>query len=248
MSKDLLYTFIMNEYKDDVVLVTGATGLIGSSIASKFADKGATVLLNDEGTERGQRMADSTDNFKYYPANLTDENSIKSLFNKIENKFHQLDILVNNVGHGTKGGSIRTTSTDTWDFEMDITLKSYWLCSKYAVEIMDNGKIVNNSSVHSEIAVKDRFPYNISKSAVNMLTRIMAVELSPEIRVNAVSPGKIDSEASTKQETKKYENTPMKRTGHPDEVADVVEFLTSEKSSYINGVTIPVDGGYLAHD
>lgn len=140
---------------------------MGRSIAQKFADQGATVLINDEGTDKGYSM--EVEDFEYYPANLTILESIETLFDHISNDLDQLDVLINNVGGKGESGSIRNTTSDNGGFEMDISLKSHWLCSKYAVEeIMDTGVIINNSLVHSEIAVEDRFPYNISKSAVNM--------------------------------------------------------------------------------
>lgn len=78
--------------------------------------------------------------------------------------------------------------------------------------------------------------------------RVLAVELSPDIRVNAVAQGYKDENASSKNDTKQVDDVPMKRAGHPDEIADVFDFFASEEASYINGVTFPVDGGYLAHD
>lgn len=239
----------MGTHTDKIVFVSGSTEGIGRATARKFAEEGASVIINDEGSNRGDDMVSKYENVEYIEADMSDENEIRNLFREIEDKFGRLDVLVNNVGGEAREGTIEDTELSTWGYSANITLRSYWLCSKYAMSIIpDGGCIVNNSSVHSRIAVKNRFPYNVFKSGVNMLTRVSAVEQSPEIRVNAVSPGKINTSAENFDDLERWEMTPMNREGHPSEVANVISFLASDESSYINGAIIPVDGGYLAED
>jgi len=197
-------------------------------------------------------------------ADATNEEEVSRMFAMIKETFGKLDILVNNVG-GSGGGGAGDTSVkigevpeEDWDKVIRANLKSTFLCSKKAIELMKPagyGKIVNISSRAARLGTDHQGPqYHTSKSAVLGLTRQLARDLAPlGIHVNAVAPGFILSspraerrwkETRTEEERQAYlKGIPMGRLGKPEEVANAVAFLCSDEASYITGVTIDINGG-----
>jgi len=166
-------------------------------------------------------------------------------------KFKRIDILVNNAGIIIKSPFLEYSNED-WDRVMDVNLNGYRFCSKYAAENMvknNYGKIINISSVHDTLCYKNEMPYELSKAAIKMFTKALALELSEYgVTVNSVSPGAIYTDTNTEvfkdkdYKKKVISRIPLKRIGNPEEIAKVVSFLCSDDASYIDGTTIYVDG------
>jgi len=257
-------------FSGKVALVTGSGQGIGRACALLFASQGASVVVNDinaslvENTvQEIQRMGSKALGIQ---ADVTKEDAVSRMFTQIKETFGRLDILVNNVG-GSGGGGAGDTSVkidevreEDWDKVVRANLRSTFLCSQQAVEIMKlqrSGKIVNISSRAARVGTDHQGPqYHTSKSAVLGLTRQLARDLAPlGIHVNAVAPGFILSspraerrwkETRTEEERQAYlKGIPLGRLGRPEEVAQAVAFLCSDEASYITGVTIDVNGGSI---
>ncbi|MCL4417191.1 MAG: SDR family oxidoreductase [Actinobacteria bacterium] len=170
--------------------------------------------------------------------------------------FKRIDILINNAGLA-KIGPIDTISEEDWDICIGVDVKGVFLCTQEAVKEMkkqNNGCIINISSIHGLAGMPERGPYSVAKAGVVNLTATLAAELGRwNIRVNCIAPGFnrtqgfIDQVAKGTVNVKELESRlPLGRIGQPEDIADAAIFLASDKSSYITGVTIPVDGGWLA--
>ncbi|WP_227379795.1 SDR family NAD(P)-dependent oxidoreductase [Haladaptatus halobius] len=177
-----------------VAVITGSIHGIGLGIARKFATEGASIIVNDQGEYDGERVVDELDSDALYvEADVRDPAQIKELVATAVDDFGHIDVLVNNVGDGRNGPPDEVT-LDDWEFTMETTLRSQWLCTKYAMEHMPRGgSIINISSANASAASPGFFPYNVAKAGVNGLTRALAIELGPlDIRVNAIEPGMIE--------------------------------------------------------
>ena len=240
------------------VLITGATGGIGSAIAKAFAEKGYNVALHtfskpdvaekyakDLGTEFGVKTA-------FVQADISKEVNVKSMFESLYETFGKIDILVNNAGVSFVSMLCDTTEED-YDNVMDINLKGAFLTSKEAMKNMVHnkwGRIINVSSVWGNVGASCEVVYSASKAGLVGFTKALGKELAPSgITVNAVSPGLIDtqmnSHLSKEDVDALLEEIPMGRMGQPSEVAHAVLFLASDKASYITAQNITVDGGWL---
>lgn len=241
---------------DRVALITGSTHGIGLGIASRFVKEGASVVINDEGGNDGPAVAeqirDQIDDAEvtFVEADVREPEAIQHLISETIDAFGQIDILVNNVGE-ERPASPGELSIEDWSFTMKSTLRSAWLCTKYALEHMPDGaSIINISSVHSDATSPGHFPYNVAKAGVNGLTRALAVELSDlGLRVNAIAPGAIiidDQDPSSEQLHQPPPADPVGRMGTPDDVAGLAAYLASDDAAYITGSVLRADGGRLA--
>ena len=164
-------------------------------------------------------------------------------------KFGRIDVLVNNAGVVNKLPVEDVTEKD-WNYIIETNLKAVFFLSQLVAKNMKNGSIVNISSIRAFDGRPGRSVYDISKAGIVRLTKDFALELANKgIRVNSVAPGYIETDQS-KNISKEYrkqiiEDIPMKRFGEPEEIANVIAFLISDKASYINGEVIVVDGGFL---
>ncbi len=244
--------------KDKVVLVTGGSRGIGRATAEEFLKEGAKVFIAaheraevetalQEMGKRGSVSGSVTD--------VSDISQIKEMVQKAVADFGQVDILVNDAGIATQAG-ILELAEEAWDKTLAINLRGYAFCSQEVAKQMKekklSGAIVNIASIAGAIGFAGSSAYCASKHAIIGLTKTMALDLAPEIRVNAIGPG-IIATAMTKdflvnKEWSQFflQKTPLKRVGQPEEIAKVAVFLGSEAASFMTGTTVFVDGGWLA--
>jgi NAD(P)-dependent dehydrogenase (short-subunit alcohol dehydrogenase family) len=237
---------------EKVALVTGSTNNIGKSIAEALAKQQYHVVVTSRNEEEAKTVSQGLSGTgSYFRVDFSETSSIESLFRFIRDRFHRLDVLVNNVAT-TKNESILNCDLDTWEYTINTNLRSYYLCTQFAAEIMkeQGGGSIVNITVSSTRGLKDKFSYIVSKGGVNSLTMCAALDLAPfNIRVNAVGSGLVGTPVGYREYVNRpYENPriPIGHIGKPEDVGDAVAFLVSEKAKYIVGAILPVDGGLNA--
>lgn len=247
----------MKNLKDKNVLVTGGARGIGIAIASCFAEEGTRVFLGDINYEQAKESAKKIEvqygvECEGYQVDVSSCKSIDALFLDIEQRWGQLDVLVNNAGVQIRQPSLELEEAN-WDKLMQINLKGAFFCSQKAAKIMrEGGAIVNISSGTSVLTTPGRAPYVISKAGINAMTAVLAAEWAKlGIRVNAVAPGWILTDMvkdgmrmGVVSEKQILSAVPMKRLADTKEIADAVLYLASNEASYITGQTLFVDGGW----
>ena len=244
------------ELKDKVALVTGGGQGIGRVIGDNLAKSGAHVVLGDINLENAEKSAKAIlangGSASATLLNVADPENVKEVFDLIAKEFKPLDILVNNAGI-TKDGLFVRMKEDDWDQVLAVNLKGSFLCGQQAAKQMmkqRQGTIVNIASIVGVMGNAGQANYSASKAGLIGLTKTMARELAPRnITVNAVAPGFIDTEMTRvldeKIKDKLIEQIPLSRLGLPDDIAHSVAFLVSDRSSYITGQVMNVNGGML---
>jgi NAD(P)-dependent dehydrogenase (short-subunit alcohol dehydrogenase family) len=181
--------------ENKVAIVTGAGKGIGSGIAKVFSKEGAKVVVVDWDEEAGKKTAEeirqSGGDALFVNCDVSNEEQVKAMVQASLDKYDRIDVLVNNAGIGVYKPVLEATSED-WDRCLAVNLKGVFLCSKYAIPHMQTvgkGAIVNISSVHAHATVNGVAPYAASKGGITALTRNMAIDYGPAIRVNAIAPG-----------------------------------------------------------
>jgi NAD(P)-dependent dehydrogenase (short-subunit alcohol dehydrogenase family) len=248
--------------KDKVAIVTGGSKGIGWGIATVFAQEGAKVAVIARDAKSGEQSAEKIRHKGgeaiFISFDVSSEEQVKAMVQKTLDTFGQIDILVNNAGVGIYKSVLETTSEE-WDRCLAIDLKSVFLCSKYVIphmQTLGKGVIINMSSVHSRSTVKSVAPYAASKGGITALTRNMALDYGPTIRVNTISPGWVltpliesifDSYDDPAEQLRKVEQRQvMKRIGTPEDIGYTAAFLVSDEASFITGTELFVDGGMTA--
>ena len=243
----------MNELKDKYAIITGASGDIGAATAFAFAREGASgIIIADVDRKRAERvvneiLGETGIKCEFVETNIGKSEDIKKLLTICIDYFGRLDILVNCAG---VCNTLQIEEIDElqWDRLMSINLRGTYLCCREAFSIMkkqQSGKIVNVSSISGRIGgIATGIDYATSKGGIIALTMSFAKAAGPYgINVNAVAPGFIDTEMTRDFTHFNPETVPLRRSGKPEDVADVITFLASDKSRYITGVTIDVNGG-----
>lgn len=231
-----------------VVLVTGASRGIGSEIAKRFLENQDIVYINyNKSFTEASSIASAYSCARLVHADITNEDDIIKMIAKIKEEEGHLDILVNNAGIAIDS-TLEDKTKENFKHILDVNLIGTFLVTKYASKIMDKGSIIN---ISSNGGIDDYYPYSMdydaSKAGVISLTHNFSMALSPNIRVNAVAPGWVNTDMNKEldQELKKKETNKilLKRFAEPKEIASVVFFLASSDASYINNSIIKVDGG-----
>lgn len=237
-----------------VVLVTGSSRGIGRSTIIEFASHGYDVIINFvNGEAKAFELCDYVKNTYSVDAiaikcDIANEEEVKNMFNIISDKFGRLDVLVNNAGI-SMDNNIDDKSYSEFMKVLSVNLGGPFLTCKYAKKIMNSGSIINVSSTNGiDTNYKESIDYDASKAGLNSLTKNLALELSPNIRVNAVACGWVNTDVNQNLNPDFKESELSKillnRFAESNEIAKVIYFLASDDASYINGSIIRVDGGF----
>ncbi|MCL0042969.1 3-oxoacyl-[acyl-carrier-protein] reductase [Dehalococcoidia bacterium] len=240
-----------------IALVTGAGRGIGRSVALALASKGASVVIHynesrDGAEKTANEIRDNGQNAMIVQANIGVAEDVETMITTVIDSWEKIDVLVNNSGV-IKDNLIIRMSEDDWDYVMNIDLKGVFLTTRLAARSMIKqrwGRIINIGSVVGLAGNPGQSNYAAAKAGLIGFTRSVAKELAPRnITVNMVAPGYIvtDVTENLPDETKDYLTSmiPMKRRGQPEEIADAVAFLAGQRSTYITGQTLNVDGGIV---
>ncbi|CAN5440992.1 SDR family oxidoreductase [soil metagenome] len=242
----------MTELTSKVAIVTGSTSGIGEAIARLLVKQGVRVVINSvSSVEKGEALAKELQG-KYCQADISIEADCKKLVDQTISHYGRLDFLINNAGMPGKlpTNDFNDLSNEIFSQTLNTNVVGTWCLTRYAIPHLKksgDGVIINITSCAGSdpAAVSSAIPYAVSKAALNYLTKLLAKELGPEIRVNAVAPGLIVT-PRTQDFTvaiEKFETrTPIKRTGEPNDIAELV--LALIKSNYVNGEIVVADGGY----
>lgn len=243
------------------VLVTGGNSGIGLETARRFLKEGARVVITGRSSTKGKAALKdlAAGNRAYFiPGDVSNAGQAKAVVAEALDVLESLDVLVNNAGIYIEG-TIEDTSEEDWNQTIGVNLTGVFLCSKYATAALkeSRGAIVNNASTDGLIAEPHGVAYIASKFGVVGFTRALALDLAPHgVRVNCVCPGEVETPMHSawvgqrEDPREALEQSlalhPLGRFGSPRDVAEAIHFLASPKASWITGVALPVDGGYLA--
>lgn len=232
-----------------VALVTGAGKRLGRVVALRLAREGADVAIHygksaaeaaevvAEIERLGQRAA-------AFPAELTDIAAIRKLVADMVAHFGRLDILVNSAANFLETKFAETTEAE-WDASLDTNLRAPFFCAQAAgphLAKSGSGVIINFADIGGLIGWREFLPHSISKAGIILMTRVLAKELAPRVRVNALAPGTVTMPGDPPEWEKDFiERAPLKRSGRPDEIADAVMFLIG--AEFVTGHVLVIDGG-----
>ncbi|NDJ61989.1 MAG: SDR family oxidoreductase [Chloroflexi bacterium] len=245
------------EFKDHVALVTGSGLGIGKAIALRLAREGMRLVIH------GKEEADVAQTVREFEAlgvdtlgvctDFSQSDGVDHLFDVLRQRHTRLDVLVNNAAD-LRRTDLDHATTEMFDYQLEVNLRAPYLCSVQAAAMMrpaKTGAIINISSVGAQRAHWRGLPYDLTKGALESMTRVMAINLASEgIRVNAIAPGAIlrrQTAAANAEKTREIAGRiPMGRLGSDLEVGAAVAFLASEDASYVTGHVLFVDGGITA--
>ncbi len=240
--------------QNKIVLITGATGGIGTALCKSFAKEKATIIINylqndiEANKIKEQLFSQYQTDSMLLKANISDEQEVKNMIDKIIDNYHKIDVIINNAGIAFDS-LIEDKTSISFQKILSTNLIGPFLVSKYASKYMPSGSsIINISSTN---AIDSYYPYSLdydaSKAGLNNLTHNLACAYAPKIRVNAICPGWVETKMNQSL-TKEFKNKELskillERFATPEEIANVALFLASPSASYINSSIIKVDGG-----
>ena len=241
----------MSSLKNKNIIVTGASGGIGNSIVEKLYEQGVNVLATGTRIEKLEELKTKFNNIKILKFDISQHVKIEEFINEATEKLGgSLDGIINNAGITKDNLTIRM-SLEEWTKVIDINLTSTFLMCKYSIKKMlknKSGKIVNITSVVGHTGNVGQANYTASKAGIVAMSKSLAIEYAKKnININCISPGFI-STAMTDQIDEKHKEAiiakiPSNKLGKPEDIANVVTFLSSDQSDYINGETVHVNGG-----
>ncbi len=245
----------MDRVKDKVIIITGGAGGIGKETAKLLAKEGAKVVIFDINENRLTEAKKEIEKYgivEAIKADVTDFKSVSDAVNKVYEKFGKIDVLINNAGI-TRDGFLSKMDLEDWNKVIAVNLTGVFNTTKAVVPYMlerGEGNIISISSVVGVYGNIGQTNYAASKAGIIGMTKTWAKELGRKgIRANAVAPGFIKTEMTAKVPEKviniMIEKTPLGRMGEPEDVANLLLFLSSDESSFINGQVIGVDGGLI---
>lgn len=244
-----------------VVVVTGGTRGIGRAISEGFADAGAAAVVPTSRTEADVEDAasvvvDRGSESLVAPLDVTDDDAVADVFARVEDEFGGVDVLVNNAGINRDNaiGPPEAVEMDGFDGVLDVNLRAAFRCAQVAAPSLRErgGCVVNVASVGGLVGLPRQHPYVASKHGLVGLTKSMALDWAPEVRVNALAPGYVatdlieDLRENEKLRASIERRTPLDRFAEPEEIAGPAVFLASDAASYVTGACLGVDGGWTA--
>ena len=244
-----------------VALITGGGSGIGRATALLFGREGAKVVVADYNAEGGERtvktIRDAGGMAIFHTADVSNPQDVDGLMHKVVETYGRLDCAFNNAGIEGQMGNTPECSLENWNRVIAINLTGVFLCMKYEIPLMlkhGGGSIVNTASAAGLVGLAGGPAYVAAKHGVAGLTKTAALEFAQKgIRVNAVCPGFIRTpmvervlDKGTFSEEQIFAAEPMHRMGKPEEIAEAVLWLCSDASSFVTGLPMPVDGGYVA--
>jgi NAD(P)-dependent dehydrogenase (short-subunit alcohol dehydrogenase family) len=246
--------------KNKVILITGALTGIGRATALAFAQEGARIVISGRHEEEGQKLVGELGKLgaeaEFVRSDVRNEDEVRALVDKTVAQFGRLDAAVNNAGTEGKPGPVTEQSAESYAATFDTNVLGTLLSMKHELRVMlaqGSGSIVNVSSTFGQTGGVGASVYAASKHAVEGLTKSAALEAAVSgVRVNAVAPGPIDTglltrfTASDERKAGVIAGVPLKRVGKPEEIAESIVFLSSDRASFITGATIAIDGGKTA--
>lgn len=251
----------MAEFEGKVALITGGTSGIGTAVSEAFAKEGAKVVVTgrreDKGNEVVEKIKANGGEAIFVRTDIQKAENVKNMVEKTVETFGRLDFAVNNAGVEQYFKPLAEQSEDVYHLVMDTNVKGVWMSLKEEIPAMletGGGAVVNISSIAGVVGMANGPIYVASKHAVIGLTKAIALEFAQQnVRVNAVLPAAIETPmidrfTQGQEEAYKYFESlhPVGRVGKPEEVADACIWLCSDKSSFVTGSSIRVDGGFTA--
>lgn len=236
-------------FTNKVCLVTGAGSGIGRAAAERFASEGGQVVVIDRDEKGGHETVDIITKNKgtaiFSKCDVSNEDEIKASVDLALSTWGKIDVLVNNAAMMTFKKIVDLT-TEEWDMVMNVNLRSVFLFCKFCIPHMNNGAIVNISSVHAHETTANVVPYASSKGAMEAFIRGVSLEYPKQIRINCVAPGAVDTPMLwNNPNVKSGAEVVSGAIGKPEELAAAICFLAADEASFINGTTLVVDGGRL---
>src|SRR5712675_2807349 len=243
-----------------VILITGALTGIGRAAAFAFAKEGATVVVSGRREAEGKALEAGLRSLgaeaAFIPADVRHEDDVRNLVEQTVRRFGRLDVAVNNAGTEGKPGPMTEQTAESYAATFDTNVLGTLLSMKHELRVMlpeRHGSIVNVSSTYGHLGAAGASLYAASKHAVEGLTRSAALEAAEfGVRVNVVAPGPIDTGMLTRftgndeRKAGLVSSVPLKRMGRPEEIAELIVFLASDKASFSTGATFAADGGKTA--
>jgi len=247
------------DFNGKVAIVTGASSGIGKSVSELYAREGAAVVLSDINQELGEEVTagirEAGGEAFFVRADVSKPSDCENMVKATLDKYGRLDFACNNAGIGGDQNPTADYSIEAWEKALSVNLSGVFYCMKYEIPAMlksGGGSIINMASILGRVGFAGAVGYVAAKHGVLGLTKTAAMEYAPQgVRVNVVGPGFISTPLIQELENNPEINNmlislhPIGRLGKPEEVAELVMWLSSEKASFVTGAYIPVDGGYL---